>query len=137
MNVDGYEVLEGLLYSREHEWTRVVSPKRVIAGITDYAVKLLHDVVYVTLPEVGSEVRHMQVFGSVESIKAVSDLYSPLTGKVLASNRALEKTPELVGQSPYGDGWIIEVEPTNLDAESKALLNAEGYASLIRGLGKK
>jgi len=137
LRVDEYDIPDDLLYTKEHEWTRIVSPKKVVMGITDYAVKLLHDVVYVSLPEVGSEVRHMQVCGSVESIKAVSDLYSAVTGKVTSVNRALDSQPELIGRSPYGDGWIVEVEPTSLDAETGLLLKAEAYAALIRGLGKK
>lgn len=137
LKVDEYEIPDDLLYSKEHEWTRIASPEKVVVGITDYAVKILHDVVYVSLPEVGSDVSFMQVFGSVESIKAVSDLYSPLTGRVIAVNKALETSPESVNNSPYNEGWIIEVEPTNLDEETKQLLNAKAYGTLIQGLSKK
>jgi len=137
LRVDEYEIPEDLLYTKEHEWARLVSPRTVRIGITDYAVKLLHDVVYVSLPEVGSEVRYMQIFGSVESIKAVSDLYSAVSGKVISANRALDSQPELISQSPYSDGWIIEVEPGNLDAEMGQLLKAEAYGALIQGLGRK
>lgn len=137
MKISEYVVPDDLLYTKDHEWARIMSPNKVVIGITDYAVKLLHDIVYVSLPEVGFEVRQMQVFGSVESIKAVSDLYSPLTGKVLSINKTLETKPEAVYQSPYGEGWLIEVEPKSLEAETKNLLKADAYAPLIQTLSKK
>jgi len=101
-------------------------------GVTDYAVKMLKEVVYVSLPTVGSEVKQMDVFGSVESIKAVSDLYAPLSGKVIKVNERLNTNPELVHQSPYQDGWIIEILPLNPQVEVGLLLDAKGYAALLR-----
>ena len=131
MKVDGYEVPEDLLYTEEHEWLKLVSKDRALVGITDYAAKLLHEIVYVSLPDVGSEVKFMEVMGSVESIKAVSDIYSPITGKVTKVNEELSMKPELVNQSPYKDGWMIEVEPKDL-SELEKLLKPDEYAKLIK-----
>jgi glycine cleavage system H protein len=104
--------------------------------VTDYAAKLLHDVVYVTLPEVGQEVKQMEAFGSLESIKAVADIYSPLSGVVVEVNRELEDRPELVNESPYREGWIMVLKPSSLEAERGNLLTAKAYAEYIQGLKK-
>jgi glycine cleavage system H protein len=95
-------------------------------GITDYAQDQLGDIVYVRLPEVGTQVRQMEPFGEIESVKAVSDLYAPVSGEVIEVNAALEERPELVNQSPYGEGWMIRVrlsDPSELDS----LMTAEEY----------
>ncbi|MCS7116411.1 MAG: glycine cleavage system protein GcvH [Nitrososphaerota archaeon] len=132
MKVNDYEIPEDLLYTREHEWVKIVSPIRAIVGITDYAVKKLRDIVYVILPEVNTEVTHMGVFGAVESIKTVADLYSPLSGTVIKVNQELAIKPELINKSPYGDGWLIEIKPRNLDVEIKQLLKPDEYAQQIK-----
>ena len=100
-------------------------------GITDHAQHELGDVVYVELPEVGSQVTQGSPFGVIESVKAASDLFAPLTGEVVAVNDDLESAPQLVNESPYGDGWIVTIRPSRMDAEEPQLLDAEAYAQLV------
>ncbi len=137
MRIDGYEIPDDLLYTREHEWVKKLAENRVLVGVTDYAAKTLSDVVYVSLPQVGGEVKQMGVMASMESIKAVSDVYSPVSGKLLKVNEELSMKPELVNQSPYGEGWLIEVSARDFDAESKNLLSPEEYVSFLRELMTK
>ena len=118
-----------LRYSKEHEWAKVEG-KRVRVGITKFAADRLSDVVYVELPKVGSEVAFMQTFGVVESVKAVSDLYSPVSGKVVEINQALVEKPEVINTDPYGEAWMILVEPRDL-SELQRLLDADAYMALI------
>jgi glycine cleavage system H protein len=118
-----------LKYSKEHEWVRVEGNKAYI-GITDFAQSELGDIVFVELPEVGDEVQADEPFGSVESVKTVSELYAPVSGKVLEVNAALTDSPELVNESPYDKAWMIVVEMSNSD-ELNALLDAEAYEKLI------
>ena len=103
-------------------------------GITDYAQKLLKDVVYVELPEKGTEVEQMKEFGVIESVKAVSDLYAPVSGTVVDLNTKLEDEPELVNTSPYGEGWMIVIEPSNLQEDLANLMTADAYADYIKQL---
>ncbi len=119
-----------LLYTDEHEWVRLEGDVAVV-GITDYAQHELGDVVYVELPEVGSTVEQGKPFGVVESVKAASDLYAPVSGEVVEVNTALEDAPELVNDDPYGEGWMIKVRPSNWEAEKANLLDAEAYRRLI------
>lgn len=124
------EFPEGLRYTKEHEWVRIEGNQAYV-GITDYAQQELGDVVYVELPDVDGMVRHMEAFGVVESVKAVSDLFSPVTGTVIQVNEALFNHPELVNSDPYGQGWMIVVEigaPSELDA----LMTAEQYEAYLR-----
>jgi len=109
----------------------------VRVGITDYAAKTLNDVVYVTPPKVDSKVEQLKSMGTVESIKAVSEIYSPISGTVTKVNGQLDSHPELVNKSPYGEGWLVEVKPSNLVKERKALLNANAYADYLTSLLKK
>ncbi|HET8998904.1 MAG TPA: glycine cleavage system protein GcvH [bacterium] len=118
-----------LRYSKEHEWAKVEGT-RVRVGITKFAADRLSDVVYVELPKVGSEVAFMQTFGVVESVKAVSDLYSPVSGKVVEINQALVEKPEVINTDPYGEAWMIVVEPRD-PGELKRLLDADAYMALI------
>ena len=134
--VDEYEVRIGLLYTEEHEWIKVEDGKARV-GVTDYAQKSLHEIVYVELPEEGMEVKQMKPMGTVESIKAVSEVYSPVSGRVIKINERLRDSPELVNESPYGEGWIAMIEPSNLDEELKRLLTPEQYADLLRKIIKK
>src|SRR5712692_10911623 len=131
-----YNLPEDLLYTKEHEWARM-SGRRVKVGITDYAAKTLNDVVYVSLPKGGRRLRQMEVLGTVESIKAVSELYSPVSGTVTTVNEALSSRPELVNQSPYGQGWLIEVEPSNFESEKRNLLDAKAYSLHLDATIKK
>ena len=133
---DSYSIPADLLYTKEHEWTRLEGSTARI-GITDYAAKTLNDVVFVTLPSLGDNLRQLTTFGTIESIKAVSELYSPLSGRVTKVNSELLSHPELVNQSPYGDGWIVEIEASSLlETEKKALLGPDSYAEFLASLGK-
>jgi glycine cleavage system H protein len=120
---------EDLKYTKEHEWARLEG-QRVVVGITDFAQEELGDIVFVELPEVGIVVEAMGIFGVVESVKAVSDLYAPVGGTVVAVNTSLEDRPELVNHSPYGEGWMIVLEATNV-ADVQHLLSAPEYRAYI------
>ena len=130
---EDYEIPENLYYTKEHEWARV-EDNVVVMGITDYAQTQLHEVVYVELPEVGSEVEQMEAIGTVESVKAVSEIYTPVSGRIIEVNRTLEDRPELVNVDPYGEGWIAKIQPTNLKEELKSLMTAAEYADYLRTL---
>src|SRR6266481_3723888 len=123
------EIPEGLKYSKEHEWV-LVEGKSATIGITEYAQEELGDIVYVELPEVGEKVVKDDPFGAVESVKAVSDVYAPVSGAVLEVNDVLPDNPETINDDPYGDGWMIRVEMSDLD-DLKDLMNAEEYAEYV------
>lgn len=127
------EFPSSLKYTKEHEWARI-DGRRATIGITDFAQDELGDVVYVELPEVGSTVTQMGTFGVVESVKAVSDLYSPVSGTVVEVNKKLEEHPELVNSDPYGEGWLLIVEMSNT-SEVDTLLTAEEYQTYIQQQG--
>jgi glycine cleavage system H protein len=132
---DLYTIPADLLYTKEHEWARLEgSAARV--GVTEYAAKTLNDVVYLSLPSLGSSLRQYGSFGTIESIKAVSELYSPLSGTVRRLNSELQTRPELVNQSPYGDGWIVEIDASNRAEERTKLLGPDQYAEFLATLGK-
>jgi glycine cleavage system H protein len=122
---------EDLKYTAEHEWVRVTGDVARI-GITDFAQDSLGDVVFVQLPDAGTDVVAGASISEIESTKSVSDVYAPLTGLVLAVNDALTEKPELVNQDPYGDGWMFEIE-MNDATEAGKLLDAAAYRSLIEG----
>jgi len=124
---------EDLKYSKEHEWVKV-DGGIVIIGITAHAQDELGDVVYVEAPEVGSSVDASSTFGVVESVKAVSDLYAPVSGKVIEVNSRLEEEPELINTDPYNEAWIIKVEMTD-SSELDALLTSEEYSSYVGAEG--
>ncbi len=119
-----------LRYTKEHEWARI-DGTRVTVGITDFAQEELGDVVFVELPDTGTELEAAGTFGVVESVKAVSDLYVPLSGTVTAVNTQLEERPELVNTSPYDEGWMIVLEVANPD-EIEDLLSAADYQNYIQ-----
>ena len=133
MDFQGYNIPDDLLYTKEHEWAKEEGAT-VRVGITDYAAKTLNDVVYVTSPKANEKVEQFKSMGTVESIKAVSEIYSPLSGTVVKVNSQLDSHPELVNESPYGDGWLIEVKPTNYAMQKKSLLDAEAYAEHLKGI---
>lgn len=116
-------------YTREHEWAKR-EDGRVRIGVTAFAAERLSDVVFVELPRVGTEVRAAEPFGVVESVKAASDLYAPVSGRVVEVNQRLIDSPEVVNQDPYGAAWMIVVEPA-ADAEWEGLLDALAYAELV------
>lgn len=123
------QVPEQLCYTSDHEWV-AISGSRVRVGITDYAQDALGDIVYVQVPTVGSTVTAGDAFGEVESTKSVSDIYAPVSGSVVAVNDALAAAPESVNSDPYGDGWLCEIECSDL-SQLEALLNASAYQALI------
>lgn len=119
-----------LKYNDSHEWVRLEADGTVTVGITAHAQEALGDVVFVETPEVGRELSAGSSAGVVESVKAASDIYSPIDGTVLATNPALEGEPELVNSDPYGEGWMFRLQPTN-PAQINDLLDAEGYSCVI------
>ena len=120
-----------LLYTKEHEWIRVHESTGTI-GITDHAQKELGDIVFVELPKVGDHVAVKEAFGTVESVKAVSDVYSPVTGEVTAVNAKLQSTPELLNSDPHGEAWLIRVKLKDR-RETEGLMAAEEYEAYIQG----
>ena len=127
--------LENLKFTKEHEWMNIKDGIATI-GITDYAQKELGDIVYVELPSVGDSVSKGDACSNIESVKAVSDLYSPLTGEILEINEGLEDTPESINQSPYDDGWIIKIKIGN-DEELNEMMNSEQYNQYLEGIEKE
>ncbi len=124
------ELPEDLRYTREHEWARREGG-RIVIGITDYAQDQLGDVVYVSLPDPGTEVVAGKPLGEVESTKSVSDIYSPVTGTVIDRNAELEQNPELVNEDPYGRGWLVAIDAG--DATLDDLLDARAYRAEVEG----
>lgn len=122
---------EEVRYSKDHEWIKLNGDTARI-GISDYAQDQLGDVVFVEMPEIGDELAREEAFGTVESVKAVSELFMPVGGKVLAVNTALEEAPELVNTQPYAGGWIIEIKPDDV-GEMDALLDRDGYIRMLKG----
>jgi glycine cleavage system H protein len=123
---------EDLRYTKEHEWCAFDDPARVRVGISDFAQDALGDVVYVDLPEEGTEVRAGEPFGEVESTKSVSDIFSPVSGRVIERNPNLEDQPELVNEDPYGEGWMVVIEATDT-SELEELLDAAAYRRFAEG----
>jgi glycine cleavage system H protein len=126
------EYPDDLRYSKEHEWARTEDDGRIRVGITDFAQDALGDVVYVDLPEPGTQVTAGQAFGEVESTKSVSDVYAPISGTIVERNGALEDTPELVNQQPYGEGWLVAIEAAD-PSELDALLDGAAYRKHVAG----
>ncbi len=124
-------VIPDLRFAQDHEWAKL-EDGGVRVGISDYAQDQLGDVVYVELPQVGETFEQGAVFGVVESVKAVSELYMPVGGRILAVNEKLEKAPELVNTDPYGDGWMVVVEPVDL-GQLDALMNSAQYLAVLKG----
>jgi glycine cleavage system H protein len=118
---------EGLLYTKDHEWVKIQGDTALI-GITDFAQSELGDIVYVDISSVGQDVAAHEIFGTVEAVKTVSDLYMPVAGKVLEVNPALDGSPEKVNEDPYGDGWMIKIQ---LSGSTDSLLSAAKYKELI------
>jgi len=118
-----------LLYTKDHEWIRVTGDTAEI-GITDYAQGELGDIVFVELPEVGKKVAQMQAFGTIEAVKAVSELFSPVTGTVSAVNGMIENDAGVINRDPYGEGWMIKVKMSN-PSETAALIQADQYRKLV------
>jgi len=124
VKVDDYEVPEGLYYSKEWTWVKLEDGKARI-GITDYAQKQLKEIVFAELPNVGDEVTKGEPFGTVESVKSVSDLVAPLSGEIVEVNEEVVNNPQIINEDPYGKGWLIVVSPSNLDEDLKTLMSFE------------
>ena len=122
---------QNLKYTNEHEWIRVEGDIAYV-GITDYAQEQLGDIVFVDIPTVGESLEAGEVFGTIEVVKKISDLFLPVAGEVLEQNEALEENPELVNKDPYGEGWLIKMKPADVKAVED-LLDAEGYKEVING----
>jgi glycine cleavage system H protein len=119
-----------LKYSKEHEWLRVESDGSAVVGITEFATDSLGDIVFVELPEVGAELTRSEKMGEIESVKAVSDIYSPVSGRVAERNEQLTDSPELVNDGPYESGWMIKVTLSD-PSEADLLLSADQYESFL------
>jgi glycine cleavage system H protein len=125
------EIPGDLKFMKSHEWARVEDNGSVTVGISDHAQGLLGDLVYVELPSVGDDVQAGNACAVVESVKAASDVYSPVSGKVTAVNSALADKPETINEDAYGEGWVFVVKPTNLAEEQEELLDPDAYSELI------
>lgn len=123
------DIPKDLKYAASHEWSRLETDGTITVGITDHAQEALGDVVYVELPEVGAQFEAQGEIAVVESVKAASDIYSPVSGKVIAVNETLEDAPETVNQDPYGDGWFFRLQPDDA-SDLQELLDADGYAEV-------
>ena len=122
---------DDIRYAQTHEWAKI-DGDRIKVGITDYAQDQLGDIVFVELPDVGETLEKGAEFGTVESVKAGSELYMPIGGEIVAANTSLEDTPEFVNNSPYSDGWMIEIKPADM-AELDSLMTKEAYLQSLKG----
>ena len=122
---------QNLKYTNEHEWIRVEGDIAYV-GITDYAQEQLGDIVFVDIPTVGETLEAGETFGTIEVVKTISDRFLPVAGEVLEQNEALEEKPDLVNKDPYGEGWLIKVNPTDIKAVED-LLDAEAYKAVVNG----
>lgn len=135
VKVDDYEVAEGLFYHKEHLWARTEDGK-VGIGMTDFALKKLREIVWVELPSVGDNITQNESFGTMESVKATQDLVAPISGKIEEVNEKLKSKPGLLNEDPYGEGWILVVDPTNIDAELKEIMDFEAAVKWHKELTK-
>jgi glycine cleavage system H protein len=131
-----YQVPAEFFYTKEHEWVRVEGDKCRI-GVTDYAQDSLHEIVYVDLPKVGAKVSQMQSLGTVESVKAVADVYSPIAGLILEVNNELSDAPELVNKHPYDKGWITVIKPDDMKKDLASLMKPEAYRDFVKKITEK
>lgn len=136
MDVKGYQVSEEVLYTKEHEWIRPEG-NLLRVGITDYAAKTLNDVVYVTSPKPNDRVERAKPMGTVESIKAVSEIFAPVSGVVARVNSALDSHPELINKSPYGEGWLVELVASDYASDTKHLIDPQAYATYLHTILKE
>ena len=135
VKIEGNELPEGLYYTKEFEWLKIEGDK-VRVGVTDYAQKQLREIVYAELPSQGSEVKQNEPYGTVESVKAVSDLIAPITGTIEEVNTEVQSKPELLNEDPYTKGWLLIIKPTNLNAELANLMDFNKAAEWHKTLKK-
>lgn len=136
VKVGDYEVKEGLYYVKEHFWAKIEGDS-VRTGATDYGQKALREVVYVELPQVGDQVNQGETYGTVESVKAVVDLIAPVSGTIRMVNEALRDNPEAINSDPYGEGWLITIAPSDLQAELKNLMDFGAASKFYEEIVKK
>ena len=136
VKVEDFEVPENLYYHKEYLWAKVEGDK-VKVGMIDFAQKQLNDIVYVELPNAGDEITQNEPFGTLESVKAVSDLIAPISGTIEKVNEELESKPELINEDPYGEGWLLIVAPTNLDADLKNILDFDAAVAWHKELAQE
>jgi glycine cleavage system H protein len=135
VKVNGYDVPEGIYYSTEYEWAKVEGDK-VRIGITDYAQKQLKEIVYAEIPGVGTVLKQNEPYGTVESVKSVSDLVAPISGTVEQVNEEVQSKPELLNEDPYNKGWLLIIKPSNMD-ELKSLMNSSQAVEWHKNLLKE
>ena len=135
VKVEGYEVPEGLYYTKEFEWIKIEGDK-VRVGMTDYAQRQLREIVYAELPSAGSEIKQNDPYGTVESVKAVSDLVAPISGMIEEVNTEVQSKPELLNEDPYLKGWLLIVKPANLQAELANIMNFDKSVEWHKSLKK-
>jgi len=133
MRILDFEIPDKLYYSKEHEWVKIEG-KEAVVGITDYAQKQLHEIVYVEVQKVGVNIEQFQTMGTVESVKSVSDIFSPVSGNITKVNEELAESPELLNQDPYGKGWLAKINLTDFNEDLKKLMTAQQYADFIKGM---
>jgi glycine cleavage system H protein len=131
-DIDELVIPEDVRYSKDHEWVKARGDNFVV-GISDYAQDQLGDIVFVEVPEVGDQFEKESEFGTVESVKAVSEIYMPIGGEVVAVNQALEDSPELLNKDPYDKGWIVEIKPTD-PGEMDDLMDKNAYLEMLKGI---
>lgn len=136
VKVEGYEVLEGLYYSKDYMWVKVENGKARI-GITDYAQKQLREVVFAELPSAGDQIVKDEPFGTLESVKAVSDLVAPISGTIEKVNEEVSSSPEVLNEDPYGKAWLLIVSPTKLQDDLKSLMNFDATVKWHKDLAKE
>ena len=134
MNVEDIFLPENVYYTKDHEWALITENGLVRIGISDYAQKELHEVVFVDVPRKGVLVKQLEPLGTAESVKAVSEFFSPVSGEIIERNEELVLNPELVNQEPYGRGWIVLVKPSNLEAEIELLMKPTAYGKYLEKL---
>lgn len=125
-----YEVPEGLYYTSTHEWLKVLNDDVGIIGITDYAQDMLHDIVFVDLPEVGKVIKKGEAFMEIESVKSVAEIYAPISGEVIEVNEKLAESPEIINSSPYNEGWLVKIKIYDRN-ELMDLMDATKYKTII------
>ena len=130
--INELDVPDDLYYTEDHEWVRVKG-ENVTIGVSDYAQDQLGDIVFVEMPASGDQFKKGDEFGTVESVKAVAELYMPIGGEVIQANQALEDAPELLNQSPYAEGWIIEIKPEDA-SQLEAIMDKGAYLKMLEGL---
>jgi len=128
-----YEIPDKLYYSKEHEWVKLEG-REALVGITDYAQKQLHEIVYAEVQKAGAEIEQFQTIGTVESVKSVSDIFAPVSGKITQVNEELAESPELLNQDPYGKGWLARINLRDFEKDLRTLMTAQQYADYIKGL---